>query len=176
MKIWKLILAVAVNCALFITTPFLLEWLGLVAPLTPKAGWILGITVVGLVLKILFGDLASGGFEYHRHGYDFCIVTLGAALSSISVQLTTDRDLFPGLSGLSALLRINLVTKEVITQRIFLLVAILLASCILALLTARISSAIREGNAQFPNLLSLLNFVLGVGLFGVYVLILITKG
>ena len=87
MKIWKLLSAIVVTVALLIALPYGLEKLNLVAPLTPNAWIVLFVTGIGLALKTVFGDLISGEFEYHKHGYDFCIVTLGATISSLSLQL-----------------------------------------------------------------------------------------
>jgi hypothetical protein len=176
MKIWKLLSAIVVTVALLVAIPYGLETLGLVSPLTPNAWVVLLVTGLGLVLKTVFGDLISGEFEYHKHGYDFCVVTLGATISSLSLQLTTDKDLFPGLPSTGPLSFLAGVSGDVLVQRRMLLFLFLLLSCVVALLTAYISKAIKDPNTRFKNALSLINFSFGSALLGAYVLMLITKG
>jgi hypothetical protein len=174
--IWKLLLAIVVILALFVSLPYILGTFGLMPPLSSKAIYILIITAGGLVFKILFGDMISGKFEYQRQGYDLCIITLGASLSLLSLQITSDHDLFPDLPKARLLTVIASLTPNAISQRILLLLGIFLLSCILSLVTARIGMAIRQEKTKGKSYLSLLNFVLGSGVFGTYILLLITKG
>jgi hypothetical protein len=172
MQIWKLLIALLVTGALFVLLPLILGTYGLMPPLNPKAKYILGITAGGLVLKIIFGDMVSGKFEYQKHGYDLCIITLGAALSSLSLQMVTQDDLFPGLQDFFGL---GTITANVQSQRTILLSIVFLVSCIMSLITARIGMAIREDTTKGKNYLSLINFALGAGVFGAYILMLVTK-
>jgi hypothetical protein len=118
--------------------PFVLAWLGLIAALHPHAWLILTVTALGLVLKTIFGDLVAGEFHYYKHGYDFCVITLGASLSSFSLQLVSDKDLFPGLPSTGPLAIVAIIATNVIDQRKILLLLVFLISCVLALLTAYI--------------------------------------
>src|SRR5262245_36446292 len=95
MKIWKLLSAVGINGALFIGGPYLFARLQLVGALRDQAYIVLLVTWGGLSLKLLCGDVISDKFEYHKHGYDFCVVTMGTALSTFTLQLLSDKDLLP---------------------------------------------------------------------------------
>jgi hypothetical protein len=176
MEIWKLLFAMLVTLALFIGLPIIFGTYGLMPPLNPKAIYILLVTAGGLVLKILFGDMISGEFEYQRHGYDLCIVTLGASLSSLSLQIMTDQDLFPGLQNARVFAGLASVVSSPISQRIVLLFGVFLLSCIMSLVTARVGMAIKKDSTKAKNSLRLLNFLIGSGVFGAYILMLITKG
>jgi hypothetical protein len=176
MGIWKLLLAILVTLALFIGLPIIFGTYGLMPPLNPKAKYILAITAGGLVFKILFGDLISGKFEYQRHGYDLCIVTLGASLSSLSLQIMSDHDLFPDLQQARVFAGLASISPNPVSQRIVLLLGVFLLSCIMSLVTARVGMAIREETTKGKNYLSLFNFLMGAGVFGAYILMLITKG
>lgn len=127
-------------------------------------------------MKTIFGDIISGEFKYHRHGYDFCVITLGASISAISLQLLSTIDLFPGItpSGWLGKILVSL-TNDPATQRLILLFVILLWSCFGALLTAYICKAIRNKKTKYKDLLSCINFSVGTGLFGIYIFMLITK-
>jgi hypothetical protein len=173
MNIWKLISAIVVTIALLMVGPYALAGVGLISPLVPKAWIVLLVTGLGLILKTVLGDMISGEFEYHKHGYDFCIISLGATISSFSLQLTSDKDLFPGLSSTGPL---AIISSDVLEQRRVLLFVFLLFSYTATLLTAYISKAIKEPDTKFKNALSLINFSIGSALLGVYVLMLITKG
>ena len=175
MQIWKLLSAMLVTLSLFIGLPIILGTWGLMPPLNPKAIYILAISAVGLLFKIVFGDMITGKFDYQRHGYDLCIVTLGASLSSLSLQIMTDHDLFPDLAKAKILAPLLSFAPNPVAQRVSLLMGVFLLSCIMSLLTARIGMAIREESTKGKNYLSLLNFVIGVGVFGTYILMLITK-
>ena len=174
--IWKLLSALIGTVVLFVVMPNALQSYALMPDLNAKANWILLMTAIGMLLKILLGDLASGEFQYHKHGYDFCVVTLGASLSGASLQLVAGNDLYPGLSRMTSWLGLDKLTHDTVSQRLSFLILTLLVSCLLAFVTARISRAIKDKNASYPGLLSLLNYVLGVTLFGGYVLVLIAKG
>jgi hypothetical protein len=92
------------------------------------------------------------------------------------LQLVAGNDLYPGLSRMTSWLGLDRLTQDPVSQRLAFLILTLLISCLLAFVTARISRAIKDKNAPYPSLLSLLNYVLGVTLFGGYVLVLIAKG
>jgi hypothetical protein len=173
---WKLLSAIFLNAALFVVAPYALSGFGLIGKVHSDSWLILTVTAVGLIFKILFGDVISGEFLYYKHGYDFCVLTLGASLSSFALQLVSEKDLFPGLKGNSFLEPIAHLTDDTKSQRLILLGLVVLTSCLIALLTARIGKSIKEGTARFSNLLSAMNFTFGCGLFAVYVMMLISKG
>jgi len=176
MQIWKLLSAILVTLALFVGLPIILGTYGLMPPLNPKAVYILAITAGGLVFKILFGDMISGRFDYQRHGYDLCIVTLGASLSGLSLQIMADHDLFPDFPKTGVFAGLASLSPNPVSQRIVLLLGVFLLSCIMSLVTARVAMAIRDDSTKGKNYLSLLNFLFGAGVFGAYILMLITKG
>jgi putative effector of murein hydrolase LrgA (UPF0299 family) len=175
MKIWKLLSAVLLNGILFFVIPEALAYFKLIKGLTDEARLILLVTWVGLCLKLLFGDVVSDKFEYHKHGYDFCVVTMGTALSLFSLQLIAlkdNRDILPGAPTFSFL---SAIAPAPINQRLVFLACLFFLSCFFSLLTARISRAVSEVNTQGKDLLSLLNFFFGSGLFGAYLFLLIAK-
>ncbi len=150
--------------------------LGWIASLQPKAWLILLITTLGILFKLLFGDLATGEFRYHKHGYDLCVLTMGATMSGLSLQLLSDDNLFPGLQAAGPLTLAEFVSSDPVQQSRLLLVFMFLVSSFVALLTAIISKAISSESTPGKNLLALINFLCGATMLGWYVLILVTKG
>jgi hypothetical protein len=173
---WKLLGGIALTILLFVVLPYALQRVGLIGAVSSRAGWVLLLAASGLVFKILCGDAATGKFEYHKHGYDFCIITMGAAISSLGLQLTSANDIFHGLpdNGIFALIA-QMSPDNVVLQRMALLLVVFLLSSVFALLTGGNSRVISDGKTTVPNLLALLNFVLGVGIFGFYIFLLVAK-
>jgi hypothetical protein len=149
--------------------------LGWISPLQPKAWLVLSVVTLGLLFKLLFGDLASGEFHYNKHGYDLCVLTMGALLSGLSLQLLRQDNLFPGLLAASPQVMATMFTSDPIGQIRLLLFLSFLVSCFSALLTATISRAIKNGGSKGNGALALINFCVGASMLGWYVLILITK-
>ena len=176
MNIWKLIGALALTSALFIGGAYGFAELGWIAQLQAKAWLVLLVTTIGILFKLLFGDLATGEFHYYKHGYDLCVLTMGATLSALSLQLLSEVSLFPGLQTAGPVALIQYLTSDPVQQCRLLLFAVFLVSSFTALLTARISKAIKIEAARGKNLLALINFSLGAAMLGWYVLILVTKG
>lgn len=174
--IWKLLGAVLVTAALAIGAAYALEALHWIGPLQPKAWWMLLVVTLGLLFKLLFGDLATGEFKYYKHGYDLCVLTMGSAMASLCLQLQSELNLFPGLSAVVPENLALALSDEPVSQVRFLLFLVFLASCFCALLTAKVARAIKDGNSRGNGGLAVVNFCLGSAMLGGYVLILITKG
>jgi hypothetical protein len=104
MKTWKLVTGAIITCAVIGLSPYLFQWLGWVRPLQQNAWVVLLVTGFGLLLKLYIADRASDGeFLFYKFGYDNCIVSFGAILTALSLQLQSDHDLFPSLSSVTAL-------------------------------------------------------------------------
>ncbi|MCP5133686.1 MAG: hypothetical protein H6976_08795 [Gammaproteobacteria bacterium] len=176
MDIWKLIGALVITTALTIGGAYAFSWLGWIADLQPKAWLILLVSTLGILFKLLFGDLATGEFQYHKHGYDLCVLSMGATMSSLSLQLVTDINLFSGIQSTSPILLAKTFTNDAIQQSRVLLFTVFLFASFSTLLTARVSKAIRFDSTKGKNILSLLNFSIGAAMLGWYVLILVARG
>src|SRR6266853_6997780 len=94
MNIYKLLGGVLLMNVLVVGAPYIL-----VPSLTEKAWLILIVTTVGLTVKCVVGDVVAGEFLFHKFGYDNCVMTFGAALTAVALQLAAGTDLFPGLSS-----------------------------------------------------------------------------
>jgi hypothetical protein len=175
MKIWKLLSALVVHGALFVAVPYLLSQVGLIAQLRWQAYVVLAVTWIGLGLKLLFGDVVSDKFEYHKHGYDFCNLTMGTALSMLSLQMLSNTDVLPGIPDTGPWAVLAIISSDRVRQRVALLTALFILTCFLTLLTARISRAVVEPTTKAKNLLSLLNFGIGASAFGAYLFLLLAK-
>jgi hypothetical protein len=175
MKIWKLLGALALNVCLLVGAAYALAAFGWIATLQPRAWLVLIVTALGILFKLLFGDLATGEFQYHKHGYDLCVLTMGAALSGLSLQLLSERNIFPGMQATGPIVFAKYITPDPVQQSRILLFVVFLASSLAALLTARIAKAIRESATRGKHLLACVNFCTGAAMLGWYVLILITK-
>lgn len=175
MGIWKVLGALVITSILSIGAAYVFTKLGWIGSLQPKAWLVLGVVTLGLLFKLLFGDLASGEFHYNKHGYDLCVLTMGASLSGLSLQLLSQDNLFPGLAAAGPLVIATMLTSDPIGQIRFLMFGFFLVSCFSALLTARISRAIRSGDSKANGALACINFCIGASMLGWYVLILITK-
>jgi hypothetical protein len=172
-NIWKLLLALVATVGLLLIVLYGLARIAWIHPLNASAGLILVVTTIGLLLKMLFGDIASGELSWHKHGYDFCTMTFGAVLTSLSLQLTSNTDLFPGLSFV---VRWPASSTEPLGERRIELFVFLIVSFFFALLTARISRAIGDPGTHWKPMLSLLNFSIGAVSLALYLLVLVTKG
>jgi hypothetical protein len=135
--------------------------------------WKLLSAIVATVILLVFAPYALLwlGCIHGLNGQAWLIL-LGASLSSLSLQLVSHKDLFPGISSTGL---IAAITPNVVDQRKILLIIIFLIACLFALLTAYIGRHIKDPKTKCPNCLSFINFVLGAGLFGYYVLLLISK-
>jgi hypothetical protein len=175
MGIWKLLLAILVILCLIVGLPYILGTFGMAPPFTYKRGLILGVIAIGIVFKTIFGDMISGKFEYYKQGYDLCILTLGASLSLLALQIVSDTVLFQSIlqTGWSNILKPFSDNEK--SQILILLFGIFLSSCILSLVTARIGMAIRDDDQPGKNYLSILNFFLGAVIFWSYILLMISK-
>jgi hypothetical protein len=179
-KIWKLLSVIAVDLLLLFLMPLALVRIGWVGPLLPRAWFVLGAAAVGLMLQTVMDDFISGESSYHRHGYDFCTITLGASLSSLAAQLITDQDLFPGLARtkfmtmVQSLRQTNRSGVPEKTDFVIVLASIFAMSCATSILTAYISKAVEDPATKFKNGLSIISFGIGLALFGWYILMLIT--
>jgi hypothetical protein len=172
MKIWKLLSALLVDGILFISLPYALESLDSGLQVRKNAVYVLLITWFGLALTLLFENLASDEFNYHKHGYDFCIVTMGAALSTFSLQLFTSDNLLPNLP-------LSLIgggpSENSREQNLALLIPLFLAACLAAVLTAMISREIKSHRAKAEALLSAINMMIGSSVLGLYVFLLVVQ-
>ncbi len=174
--IWKLLLAITINFALAIGAPYILSYYKYIYPSSHNSWVVLCITAITISIKTILGDIISGKFLYHKHGYDFCIVALGTSMSGLSLQVLNEKNLFPGLQNapFQSFMSQHIVSNSNIA--IAYLSLILVISSFATLLTARISKAIDCENPRFPDLLSIINFSIGSSLIGLYVLLIITKG
>jgi hypothetical protein len=174
-SVWKLLGAFFLIPALCTLVPLAFSQYGLINPLNAKAGLLLAVTALGLCFKIVCGDLATGAFDYHKNGHDFCILTMGGALSAGSLQLIKETDLFPGIPNAWPWSYLPELTEDVVQQRLIVIGAVFALSCVFAVLTAMVSRSVKEDKPRYSALLSLLNFSLGLALFASYLLLLITK-
>ena len=99
MNIYKLLGGVLLTALLFIPAPFFAAQYGLLSPLADKAVLILLVTTVGLVVKSIVGDVVAGEFLYYKFGYDNCVMTFGALLTALALQILSKTDIFPGMSS-----------------------------------------------------------------------------
>ena len=171
MNIYKLLGGVLLMNVLVVGAPYIL-----VPSLTEKAWLILIVTTVGLTVKCVVGDVVAGEFLFHKFGYDNCVMTFGAALTAVALQLAAGTDLFPGLSSVVLLRDIPAISANPLANRSVQLLVFLLLALAGTLITGAISAAIKKTVARGPDFLSLLNTVLGLSLLGLYVLMLVTKG
>jgi hypothetical protein len=176
MNIYKLLGGVGLTAILVLAAPYAAAQLGLMAPLADKAWLILLVAAVGLLVKTVTGDIVAGEFQFYKFGYDNCVMTFGATLTALALQLTASGDLFPGLSSVVLLKDIPRLGTEDAANRAIQLFVFLLLSLGGMLIASAISAAIKKNTAKGPNFLSLLNSLIGTTLLAIYVLILITKG
>ena len=57
--------------------------------------WALGGAAAALILKMFISDYAAKKFEWHKHGYDMCIMTLGTSLTTLAYASALDEFQFP---------------------------------------------------------------------------------
>jgi hypothetical protein len=168
MKTWKLITGAIITCAVLGLAPVLFQRLGWVRPLQQNAWLVVLITGFGLLVKLYIADRASDGeFLFYKFGYDNCIVSFGAVLTALSLQLQSDKDLFPSLSS---------VTVLSVFPRNMRLLLLLLAALLASLVTAHIAGDIKKNKLDDRSVWSFANSLIGTGMLGTYVLILVTKG
>ncbi|HVL07915.1 MAG TPA: hypothetical protein VM512_01980 [Burkholderiaceae bacterium] len=176
MNIYKLLLGVLITVFLVVAAPYGAVNLGLMAPMAEKAWLVLLVTAGGLIIKSLVGDVVAGEFLFYKFGYDNCVMTLGALLTALALQLVATVDLFPGLSNVAILSSLPAFSTDPVANRSTHLFTLLIFALLGTLLTGRIAAAIKHDNAKGKDFLSLLNSLVGLVLLGMYVLVLVTKG
>lgn len=176
MNIYKLLLGVLITILLVVVAPYGAVHLGLMAPLADKAWLVLLVTAGGLIIKSLVGDVVAGEFLFYKFGYDNCVMTLGAVLTALALQLVATVDLFPGLGKVALLSSLPAFSSDPIANRSTHLFTLLVFALLGTLLTGRIAAAIKHDNAHGQDFLSLLNSLVGALLLATYVLVLVTKG
>jgi hypothetical protein len=175
MNIYKLLVGALLTIILIVVVPFLAARFGLLPTLADKAWLILTVTALGLVVKSIIGDVVAGEFLFYKFGYDNCVMTFGAVLTALALQLVSRTDLFAGMSSVVLLRDLPTVSSDPIANRSVQLVIFLLLALTATLVAGAIASAIKKGTAKGPNLLALLNTGLGLLFLGIYVLVLVTK-
>jgi hypothetical protein len=174
--IYKLLAGVAITAALFVGGPYLAAHYGFLAPLADKAAFVLVVTTSFLIVKSLLGGVIAGEFAFHKFGYDNCVMTFGAVLTALALQLASQTDVFPGLSSVALLQDIPVIGSTPAIRRSVQLLVFLLVALAATLLTGAVSAAINNESAKGPHFLALMNTGIGLFLLGLYVLLLITKG
>jgi hypothetical protein len=169
-NIYKLLGGIGVTIFMVAGAPLLVTRAGLMTPLPPHAWFILFVTGAGLVVKAVFGDVAAGEFLFYKFGYDNCVMAFGATLTALALQVESKDDLFPGIDPMFHALGDPFVNRSA-EILIFLIVAL-----VATVLTGRIASAIKNEKARGANVLSLFNTFVGVGLLGIYVIMLVSRG
>jgi hypothetical protein len=178
-NIWKVLVGVVITIVLVAFAPHFAASLGLIAPIAQNAWLILLVTAVGLSLKALLSDVAAGEFLFYKFGYDNCVMTFGAALTALALQLLElekKHDLFPGLNAVVGLKSLPTLSSDPASNRSIQLAVFLLIVLVLTVLTAKIAAAIKHDNPGGQGLLSFLNSLIGTVVLGAYVLMLVTKG
>jgi hypothetical protein len=129
--------------------------LKVITPADERAYLIMFLAFATLGVKVVLGDLISGKFEYQKHG--LCIMTLAAAVSSLSYLVPNTGSSFPSA-----------------VQRSF---GYLIGVSLLAtVVTASVSRALRATPPPSGlNILCFLNYALGSGVLGAYLYLIVTK-
>jgi hypothetical protein len=169
-NIYKLLGGIVLTIFMVAGAPWLAARAGFVTPLPPHAWFILFVTGAGLVVKAVLGDVAAGEFLFYKFGYDNCVMAFGAALTALALQVESKDDLFPGLDPMFHALGDPFPNRS--TEILVFLILTLVATMI----TGRIASAIKNEKARGATALSLFNAFVGVGLLGIYVIMLVTRG
>ena len=126
----------------------------------------------GLALNLFLGDVISDRFEYHKHGYEFCTLTMGTDLSMFSLQLLSNVDLISKLPQTGFWSAFAFISPDnPAKQHAFILGFFFLLACVASFATARISKSVNDPTTPCKGLLSGFNFALGSGAFGGYLLL-----
>ncbi|MGF6870623.1 hypothetical protein [Paraburkholderia sp. MM5477-R1] len=176
MNIYKFLVGIVVTILFVVVLPYVAVQFGWMAPIKGKAWLILLITASGLIIKSVVGDIVAGEFAFYKFGYDNCVLTFGALLTALALQLVATIDLFPGVSNVSVLRSMPTLASDPIANRSTQLFILLVFALVGTLVTGRIAAAIKQGKAHGESFLALLNSIIGAFLLGLYVLVLITKG
>ena len=117
-------------------------------------------TVVALWIKIICQGIAAKSLEFHKQGYDLCIMTLTTALTAIAAE------------SAAAYNRGQMDRPEMV--KVGLIVAIFVASMLLTLVTAynsrvfedaKIQAAKNSANPPKESYRSLFSFLAGMAIF-----------
>jgi hypothetical protein len=176
MNIYKLLGGALLTFCFIVGAPFLAAHFALLAPLAQKAWLILIVTAGGLVAKSVIGDVVAGEFLFYKFGYDNCLMTFGAVLTALALQLVAATDLFPGLNSVVFLRDIPAISADPIANRSLQLLVFLLMALVATLITGRIATSIKDKTAKGPEFLAFLNTGVGLLFLALYVLVLVTKG
>jgi hypothetical protein len=166
----NLLIGMAITIALVLGIPYSFGYFGWW--LAPAAkGWIvLSAACLGILAKLLASETATGEFEFYKFGYDNCVMTLGAVITALAIQLSSPDDLFPGFSSLP-----KLGEQTAATNRIFQLIAFFVTTWLFTLLTARICGGIKRKTVNERGALALFSAIVGLLLLTSYSLLLAAK-
>lgn len=176
MAIWTLLSIVAFEVVALLIMPFVLHRYGYINLHGINTVLVLGATLAGMLLKTLASFAITEDVKYERQGFDFCALGVGAILSSISLQLISEKDLFPYLSASSIWRNLNVYSADVRQQRLIMLLILLFVSVIFMLLSALICREIHVRRPWGVPFLKAISFCLGATVFAAYVNLLIGKG
>jgi hypothetical protein len=165
---YKLFYAIVITVTLMVALPHILEYLGWIGGMKEKSWFILLIVGTGIVIKYLVNDTANGEFLFHKSGYDNCLITFAAMLTALSLQVTSQTDLFPGLAEFTPL--------AIIPSRIGQIAFLLLLSLAASMVTARTIRSIEDGSTLERGIRSLTSTIIGLIMFSIYILMLVSRG
>lgn len=170
----KLFLAFLAHGVLFVGGPYFME---------QRAGGVakghlalLIIVWLGIALKFLVGDLVSGHFDYEKHGYDLCLISMGGALSALAVQLFIEHETLPGLKQSVLAPFLKEISGDGVRQQIVFLVVVFLGCCCASLLAASINRGIANTkNRLYKSVKTLASFAIGGFTFVCYLFLVLWK-
>lgn len=175
-SIYKMIFAIIITIIMFALLPKLIEDIGWTKqePIE-NASFVLIVTGISLIVKVGISNFANNEFFFYKFGYDNCIITFGGTLTALALQLSSTNDLFPGLAStpLNYVIPKDISLLSARQAQIFLL---LILSMTAMIITAIIARSIKENKVKIPNLLAILNTVVGLIMLGIYLNIIILKG
>jgi len=177
--IWRLLGMIAIEIVAFGFGPYALLRFHYIQSLEKNAFLILFFTALGLVIKTLMNVISGGDLFFYKFGFDLCTLSLGATLTSFSLQLssTSDHDLLANaqIDGTVFSFVHHLPVQTAWQQHNIILATLFVGSLVCSLLTALITKAIKKDNPFMPNALAGLNTVIGLILFAVQIWLVVVK-
>lgn len=84
------LVALAVTAAISAAIIIILDYWRAGSTISQGGRYALWGTFAALILKMLISDWGNKKFEWHKHGYDMCIMTLGTSLTTLAYELSKD--------------------------------------------------------------------------------------
>lgn len=175
-QLGKVLLAAAATSLALFAIMLGIKSVGLMTELPPHGPLVLAFMSAGLIIVLFLGFFSAGWLHWQIFGFELCAMTMGTALSTLVLQLTSSESILksvPQGSFISIMSALLPVTGNPRDQAMILFSGMFLVSLIFCLIAAIVARSIHSGPGLSATLLSAFNYCLGIASLFVYTTIVL---